>query len=113
MRFDFCVACGRKSDLHDHHLLPRGLDGPDIETNVITLCGDCHNIIHDRDVRWNELLKTGRERALAAGIKFGRKPKLTPDQRQEAMRRRAKGETLASIADSYGVHLSQISRLAA
>jgi DNA invertase Pin-like site-specific DNA recombinase len=53
----------------------------------------------------------GRKRAQAAGVKFGRKPKLSEYQRQEALRRRAEGETLASIAKSYAVDISMISRL--
>jgi DNA invertase Pin-like site-specific DNA recombinase len=53
----------------------------------------------------------GRTRAMAKGIKFGRKPKLSDYQRQEALRRRAAGETLASIAKSYAVNVSMISRL--
>jgi DNA invertase Pin-like site-specific DNA recombinase len=53
----------------------------------------------------------GRKRAMAKGIKFGRKPKLSDYQRQEALRRRAAGETLASIAKSYAVNVSMISRL--
>jgi DNA invertase Pin-like site-specific DNA recombinase len=53
----------------------------------------------------------GRKRAQAAGVKFGRKPKLSDFQRQEALRRRAAGETLASIAKTYGVNASMISRL--
>jgi DNA invertase Pin-like site-specific DNA recombinase len=53
----------------------------------------------------------GRRRAMANGVKFGRKPKLSPYQRAEAIKRRAAGETLASIARSYAVDLSMISRL--
>jgi DNA invertase Pin-like site-specific DNA recombinase len=53
----------------------------------------------------------GRKRALANGVKFGRKPKLSDYQRTEAMKRRASGETLASIAKSYAVDISMISRL--
>jgi DNA invertase Pin-like site-specific DNA recombinase len=54
----------------------------------------------------------GRKRAQAAGVKFGRKPKLSPFQRQEALKRRARGdETLAQIAKSYAVDISMISRL--
>jgi DNA invertase Pin-like site-specific DNA recombinase len=53
----------------------------------------------------------GRKRAMAKGIKFGRKPKLTDHQRKEAIKRRNAGETLASIAKSYAVHASMISRL--
>jgi DNA invertase Pin-like site-specific DNA recombinase len=53
----------------------------------------------------------GRKRAMAAGVKFGRKPKLSEFQRAEAIKRRAAGETLASIAKSYAVDISMISRL--
>jgi DNA invertase Pin-like site-specific DNA recombinase len=53
----------------------------------------------------------GRKRAQAAGVKFGRKPKLSEYQRKEALKRRAAGETLAEIARSYAVDLSMISRL--
>jgi DNA invertase Pin-like site-specific DNA recombinase len=55
----------------------------------------------------------GRKRALASGIKFGRKPKLSQYQRAEALKRRDAGETLASIARSYAVDVSMISRLRA
>jgi DNA invertase Pin-like site-specific DNA recombinase len=53
----------------------------------------------------------GRRRAMANGVKFGRKPKLSLYQRAEAIKRRAAGETLASIARSYAADLSMISRL--
>ena len=38
----------------------------------------------------------GRARALAAGVRFGRKPKLSDFQRKEAAARRGNGETLAA-----------------
>jgi DNA invertase Pin-like site-specific DNA recombinase len=53
----------------------------------------------------------GRQRAMAAGVKFGRKRKLSEYQRAEAIKRRAAGETLVSIARSYAVDVSMISRL--
>ena len=53
----------------------------------------------------------GRKRAMVNGVRFGRKPKLSDYQRAEAIKRRAAGETLASIAKSYGVDISMISRL--
>ena len=39
----------------------------------------------------------GRARAMARGVKFGRKPKLTDFQRQDAIRRREAGESLSEI----------------
>ena len=53
----------------------------------------------------------GRKRAMAAGVKFGKKRKLSECQRAEAIKRRGSGETLASIARSYAVDISMISRL--
>jgi DNA invertase Pin-like site-specific DNA recombinase len=53
----------------------------------------------------------GRKRAMANGIKFGRKRKLSDYQRAEAIKRRGDGESLTSIAKSYGVAISMISRL--
>jgi DNA invertase Pin-like site-specific DNA recombinase len=53
----------------------------------------------------------GRKRAQARGVKFGRKPKLTPHQQREALERQARGETLVDIARSYAVSHSTISRL--
>lgn len=65
-----------------------------------------------------ELIRTrtgeGRQRAKAQGRKMGRKPKLTAHQRTEALKRRdVDGETLASIAKSYDVSHTTISRLRA
>jgi DNA invertase Pin-like site-specific DNA recombinase len=54
----------------------------------------------------------GRTRAKARGVKFGRKPTLTPHQQREALARRARGESLVDIARSYAVSHSTISRLA-
>jgi DNA invertase Pin-like site-specific DNA recombinase len=53
----------------------------------------------------------GRQRAQERGVRFGRKPKLTQHQRQEALARREAGETLAAIGRSYNVSYSTISRL--
>jgi DNA invertase Pin-like site-specific DNA recombinase len=54
----------------------------------------------------------GRARAEARGVKLGRRPKLTPHQKREAMERRARGdETLAEIGLSSNVSGWTISRL--
>jgi DNA invertase Pin-like site-specific DNA recombinase len=55
----------------------------------------------------------GRTRAMAKGVRFGRKPKLTVHQTAEAMARKAAGESLTDIARSYNVSHSTISRLGA
>jgi DNA invertase Pin-like site-specific DNA recombinase len=55
----------------------------------------------------------GRKRAQARGVRFGRKQKLTPHQRREALARREAGEALADIGRTFGVRHSTTSRLAA
>jgi DNA invertase Pin-like site-specific DNA recombinase len=53
----------------------------------------------------------GRKRAVARGVRLGRKPKLTAHQRREALRRRSEGEPVTEIARDYNVSHSTISRL--
>jgi DNA invertase Pin-like site-specific DNA recombinase len=56
----------------------------------------------------------GRGRAKARGVKLGRKPKLTPHQIREAIKRREHdGETIRDIARTFNVSHSTISRLKA
>jgi DNA invertase Pin-like site-specific DNA recombinase len=45
----------------------------------------------------------GRKRAMDRGVRFGRKPKLSPFQIAEALARREAGEPLTDIGRSYGV----------
>jgi DNA invertase Pin-like site-specific DNA recombinase len=52
----------------------------------------------------------GRNRAQANGVRFGRRPALTPYQRAEALRRRAAGETLTEIAKLLGVSHMTVAR---
>ena len=52
----------------------------------------------------------GRSRAKAKGKHMGRPPSLTPQQQDEARRRRADGATLQELANSYNVGRTTISR---
>ena len=117
MKLPFCVACLAKEDLQHHHLVMRTEGGSDDDTNLVTLCTACHYKLHQRQVNGTynhrERRLEGIANAKANGVKFGRKPKLSPFQRAEAIKRRAAGETLASIAKSYAVNISMISRLQA
>ncbi len=53
----------------------------------------------------------GRARAVARGVKMGRKPKLTAHQQREAPLRREKRAPMREIARSYNVSHSTIFRL--
>jgi DNA invertase Pin-like site-specific DNA recombinase len=53
----------------------------------------------------------GRADAKAKGVRFGRKPILTPHQQREARKRIEAGETQRNVARSYNVSQATISRL--
>jgi DNA invertase Pin-like site-specific DNA recombinase len=63
-----------------------------------------------------ELIKArtdeGHKRAMALGVRFGRKPKLAPFQRQELLARLAHGETQMELARSYNVSQTTVSYMA-
>lgn len=50
-----CQSCGRRDDLHIHHVTPlREFDAPEDANyldNLVTLCADCHNKWEGRDQR--------------------------------------------------------------
>lgn len=75
MKLNFCAACGNRDaeSLSHHHLVERVHDGPDDETNLITLCFACHGKLHGRAWRNNHkaLTKTGLAAAKARGIRLG------------------------------------------
>jgi DNA invertase Pin-like site-specific DNA recombinase len=62
-----------------------------------------------------ELIRTrtaeGRARAVAMGVRLGRRPKLDQEQRREACARKAAGEEVSVIAKDFNVSDSTISRL--
>jgi DNA invertase Pin-like site-specific DNA recombinase len=60
-----------------------------------------------------ECTARGRADAKANGVKFGRKPTLTPHQQKGTRKRLKAGETQRSVARSYNASQSTISRLTA
>jgi transposase len=60
---------------------------------------------HTESTLYRIIERTGRGRAdaKAKGVKFGRKPKLTPHQQREALERLAQDETQRCVARSYNV----------
>jgi len=53
----------------------------------------------------------GRKAARERGVRFGRKPKLTVHQKGEAFKMLASGARLQEVADMFGIHKSNVSRL--
>lgn len=119
MKHDYCVACGNKENLHQHHLVPKSHGGSNDETNLITLCGECHAKIHGNRSKWNssELTKKSLQALKARGVKLGNRTNLDEARLLSNQTTRAKatefadkvlpivlqlrenGETLPAIAD--------------
>ena len=91
----------------------RLLDEPFIDTT--SEMADLFLFILGWFARWHRLrilanTAHGRELARQRGVKFGRPPKLGPDDREKIAERRAKGEPCACIAKAFGVSESTVLR---
>ena len=73
---------------------------PDFAELVLAMLGVAAKLERRRIA---ERTARGRADAKAKGVKFDRKPALTPHQQQEARKRLAEGETQRSVARSYNV----------
>lgn len=76
MKHDYCVACGQSDNLNQHHLVPRSLGGGDEETNILTLCGECHAKAHSVQADWrnSELTKKALGAKKERGERMGKLP---------------------------------------
>lgn len=71
-----CANCGDEQDLVYHHIVPLALGGNDINTNMVCLCGRCHDLVHygkSAEISHTEAVKRGIEKAKTAGVHFGKK----------------------------------------
>jgi len=118
---DFCVICGTKDNLHDHHIvckksILKPISG-DYEhpTNLITLCGEHHGWVHgmkpNRYNNWSNLKKEGIKKAQRMGVKFGAKPKLTDDEVIEMRQKRESGVLIRELMKEYGLSKASVYRL--
>ena len=71
-----CITCRKETDLlHGHHVVPRALGGLDIAGNIVEICEECHNKIHDtKFTNHAELIRTGLAKAKKAGVRLGAEP---------------------------------------
>lgn len=60
-----CKICKKESSsLEKHHILPKSLGGTDCEDNLISICSNCHEKIHDVKFRGkNGLISKGHDRS--------------------------------------------------
>lgn len=45
-KIGYCELCGSHFNLQTHHIKSKGAGGGDVDSNLICLCGVCHNKVH-------------------------------------------------------------------
>lgn len=105
---DFCVICGKKKDLHNHHIIPKSRGGGDEQINLITLCYQHHALIHQlMPNHWNkhsELVSAGiAESRKVNGNVWGRRTNLTDDSRKSIIRYRSCGMGIKKLSKKFSV----------
>ena len=114
MKLDFCVACGNKDALHHHHLVARADGGSDGDTNLITLCAECHGKIHGMKWRNNhvDLVRAGLARAKARGVRLGR-PRVDADKETRIRELLAQGVGIVRVGKMVGCGTGVVQRIRA
>lgn len=60
-----CQQCKKSNvPLEVHHIVYRSQDGSDDESNLITLCDDCHNKLHQGKMKLKKSISQGKKKAL-------------------------------------------------
>lgn len=75
MILDFCVFCGTKDGVEQHHVTPRSEGGSDDPTNILSVCGTHHGLLHNirRPANISKLTKDALAALKARGVKLGPK----------------------------------------
>lgn len=111
MKLNFCVICGVEKDLQHHHIVPLSLGGEDTEHNLITLCCDHHDWIHNikrtRSLSFSELVKAGQQKS----GNFGGRPKIPKEKEEEICKLWLEGYSYRQIRSKTGVAMATIKRV--
>ena len=113
---DFCVLCGIKDNLHNHHIIPRSMPGgTDDKTNMITLCTTHHATIHSlRPSQWNnhtQLIREGQKKAREKGVVIGRRTNLNEITKSRIIEMKLQGIGLKKIAKETRVAVRTIRKV--
>lgn len=75
MRVDFCVFCGSREGVEQHHVVSLAEGGQDTPENTLSVCGLHHGLLHcvRRTASISELTRKGLADAKARGVKLGSK----------------------------------------
>ena len=111
--FFICDTCGKNSaDISQHHILPRGLGGTDLSTNLCHICYDCHNLIHNRPNGFSSnLIKIGLKKLTDLGHRLGPPIKVTKEHIEFCKLLREFGKSYEQIAKQSGLSVGTVHKI--
>ena len=111
MKLRFCVICGTNKDLQHHHITPKAEGGDDHQWNMLTLCYDHHNFIHNirrtrKEGHFNSLCEMTK-----TNVNKGGRPKLPEEKADLVIELRKKGLSYRKIQAQTGHGVATIRRV--
>ena len=105
-----CCNCDNEA-VHMHHVVPKSKGGTDRDSNLVSVCGDCHALVHGIRATCNgELIKAGLAKRRAKGLPCGKPPKWRKSQLEEGAKLFKGGQTLYEASAACGVPKSTLYR---
>lgn len=102
-----CINCGKQAD-NMHHVVPKVLGGNE-GSNLVPLCGACHDKVHLTDhLTLKELQRAGIERAKKEGKYKGRPPTISRPEIEYAL---AQGLNPTEVAKRLKVSRQSVYRI--
>lgn len=108
-----CDTCGKYSvDISQHHILPRGLGGTDLATNICHICYDCHDLIHNRANGFSSnLIKIGLKKLTDLGHRLGPPKKVTDEIIDTCKVMRNYGYSYSAISNHVGLSVGAVHQI--
>ena len=112
MKLRFCVICGTNKDLQHHHIIPKAEGGDDHQWNLLTLCFEHHNFIHNirrtrTEGHFKSLIERGQNKQK---YNPGGRPPLSKKKRDTIIFLRNQGMSYRSIRDQTGIAVATIGK---
>lgn len=102
-----CINCGNQAS-NMHHVVPKVLGGNE-GSNLVPLCGACHDKVHLTDhLTLKELQRVGIERAKKEGKYKGRPPTISRPEIEDAL---AQGLNPTEVAKRLRVSRQSVYRI--
>lgn len=108
-----CDTCGKDTDeITQHHVLPRGLGGQDLKTNIVHICIDCHNLIHNRINGYSSnLIKVGLKKLADSGRKLGPPVKINDEIKAACIEMKKTGMSYDAISVQVGLSVGSVYKM--